>query len=883
MRKIWTALLTLCIVMAAGVSALAGTFDGYWDFAQEDGTYAYGFPRILIAMDKTWYRNTRVVLGEDGQTASFYHKGSYNAYTEAGMTGGLLFSIGASVNTDFQDLPHFVYLGFDEEEAMNYYAALPTDYQAYMGDDAIRNEYDELWSGVEDVLASAVVKGSEKFKEQNESRDDHQTDYLTSGDYYYLIHEGNASIVKYNGDEKELEVPSEIDGYPVTDIGPRAFWGKEMENLIIPESITRIGQQAFEYCKISESLELPENVVVSYEAFSDARQLPERIMVPAGAVLEECAFSYCDTITEVVIGKDAMIKSRAFSYCEALSSIVCAQGSRLEAKAFEYCDKLNAVTLCGDVLAEADAFLFCGDVEMTEETAGAFSEYFQSDSAAGIQDGKTEEEPDKVTPMIITSGDYDYYVNKDGATIVEYRGDDVDVQIPSEIDNYLVTEIGDEAFRYRKLKSVSLPESVSSIGRQAFEYCVISDTLELPANTVISENAFSYAVLPRVVTIPTGATVEKCAFTYCEEVEQVCIGPDVILQSRAFSYCDDLLVAVCAEGSCLMGNAFEYCRGMEKAFLCGDVITAEESFYSCSDAKLTEAKAEEYDSLKRSALDELTERVSNDEKEKVLEIINSSSTLSGVTVTLKSAAAKWRNDPDRYEYSFAGTIENYSDEGIMQVIYTFALIDENGEEFRSFGEVFDGEDTAIMPNLAVDFTHNGIKWGPQSVPAAVRIQIASVKTEAELPPVHVPKTGEYLYGALSDEKLAAIKEEPPVELSFHVDQGGYGRTAVFTEGELLAKGVELFCEIQIGEESGEWVTDNYNWIELKWADGSYTGISLNLDNLEYWVHSNPHTFELENLDEFWSFCGGYLEEDTYGDQPEDAGDGSVGSTDPGMS
>ena len=77
------------------------------------------------------------------------------------------------MNTDFQDLPSFVYLGFDEEEAMNYYAALPTDYQAYMEDEAIRNEYDELWSGVEEVLASAVVKGvrsSENFMGQKMTR-----------------------------------------------------------------------------------------------------------------------------------------------------------------------------------------------------------------------------------------------------------------------------------------------------------------------------------------------------------------------------------------------------------------------------------------------------------------------------------------------------------------------------------------------------------------------------------------------------------------------------------------------------------------------------------------------------------------------------------------
>ena len=114
---------------------------------------------------------------------------------------------------------------------------------------------------------------------------------------------------------------------------------------------------------------------------------------------------------------------------------------------------------------------------------------------------------------------------------------------------------------------------------------------------------------------------------------------------------------------------------------------------------------------------------------------------------------------------------------------------------------------------------------------------------------------------LGDEKLANIQNEMPVALSFHVDQGGYGRTATFKAGDALDKAVALFCAIQIGEESGEWVTDNYNWIEFEWEDGSHTGISLNLYNLEYYVHSTQHTYDLESLDAFWSYCAGYLEED----------------------
>ena len=109
------------------------------------------------------------------------------------------------------------------------------------------------------------------------------------------------------------------------------------------------------------------------------------------------------------------------------------------------------------------------------------------------------------------------------------------------------------------------------------------------------------------------------------------------------------------------------------------------------------------------------------------------------------------------------------------------------------------------------------------------------------------------------EKAAAQKKTNPSRYEYSFS--GTGRTAVFTSGEQLDKALDLFCNIRIGEETGEMVTDNYNWISLTWKDGSKSSISLNLRNLEHYIHSEPHIFTLENLGDFWSFASDYLEED----------------------
>lgn len=71
-----------------------------------------------------------------------------------------------------------------------------------------------------------------------------------------------------------------------------------------------------------------------------------------------------------------------------------------------------------------------------------------------------------------TSGDFKYEILEDGtAEITNYIGSDTELVIPSEVDGYTVTRIGYGAFSgCASLKSIIIPESVTSIGLHAFGY-----------------------------------------------------------------------------------------------------------------------------------------------------------------------------------------------------------------------------------------------------------------------------------------------------------------------------------------------------------------------------------------------------------------------------
>ena len=157
MKKRMLVLLTsICMLAAAGSAAAAGMED-YNDYPNEDGTYSYYFTEqgVKVVLPEDWYENTFVDASIS--SATFYHKDSYDKYEEKGYEGGRLFTIGYCVNDDYKDLPSYTFLGYSEEQNVNYYVEYPTDVQAYMEDDAIRAEYEDLYAQVQDVVANIQI------------------------------------------------------------------------------------------------------------------------------------------------------------------------------------------------------------------------------------------------------------------------------------------------------------------------------------------------------------------------------------------------------------------------------------------------------------------------------------------------------------------------------------------------------------------------------------------------------------------------------------------------------------------------------------------------------------------------------------------------------
>jgi len=193
------------------------------------------------------------------------------------------------------------------------------------------------------------------------------TQYICDGYKYTLLDDGSAMIVDVAhyilGD---IVIPEELDGYPVTSIGYRAFYeNRNITGITIPEGVTEIGKDAFYGCR-AVFIRIPSSVkTIESSAFSHCKYL-EEIVVPEGVtMIEYYTFSNCDSLKKVVLPESVtQIGYQAFGSSKNLETINIPEGvTEIPARAFWGCS-FTHITIPGTVTAINDeAFEWCKSLE----------------------------------------------------------------------------------------------------------------------------------------------------------------------------------------------------------------------------------------------------------------------------------------------------------------------------------------------------------------------------------------------------------------------------------------------------------------------------------------------------------------------------------------
>ena len=200
-------------------------------------------------------------------------------------------------------------------------------------------------------------------------------EYEKDGLRYTLDQHGNATIVGCDPSIAILTIPDSIEGHPVIAIGKYAFANdsdkKPYQNLwkiVIPDSVTTIGEGAFQNSKVSdlrlpggldrvedyvfcacdnlERLDLPLSLKnIGIGAFQDCDSLNMVTLPDTLTTIDGWAFINCDRLKTIHIPENVKyIGASAFEDCGALETVALPSGNiKIEVSVFERCERLTVL------------------------------------------------------------------------------------------------------------------------------------------------------------------------------------------------------------------------------------------------------------------------------------------------------------------------------------------------------------------------------------------------------------------------------------------------------------------------------------------------------------------------------------------------------------
>ena len=141
------------------------------------------------------------------------------------------------------------------------------------------------------IAAAATGCGCQKSKKNNSNENSEnnkpgynivptEPDFVSGSFGFYRLSQKELKVTKYTGTEKNVVIPSEVDGAKVTIIERSLFRKAEFESVTIPSSIYEIQDYAFAECKNLKEIVIPEGVKnIGDDAFWNCKKL-EKITLP---------------------------------------------------------------------------------------------------------------------------------------------------------------------------------------------------------------------------------------------------------------------------------------------------------------------------------------------------------------------------------------------------------------------------------------------------------------------------------------------------------------------------------------------------------------------------------------------------------------------------
>ena len=320
-----------------------------------------------------------------------------------------------------------------------------------------------------------------------------------------------ATITKYTGTASELDIPGTVENVPVTAVAEWAFAKNEtLTKVILPDSITEIGNSAFSLCAKLTSVTFPANLkTIGNNAFSSCGELLAAELKNGVTSIGNGTFSSCSKLASITIPKSVTsIGEAAFRSTAWLAA--------QQAK--------NSLVIFNHILI--DGTTASGDVVVPDTVTGICNQAF-----IGCKN---------MTSIRLPAG----LKNLNDDLFKECAGLKT-VILPDGL-----TRIGSNAFiECKELTEINIPDSVSEIGPSAFYGCTKLASVHLPASLTVltsgtQQGLFQACSALTDIEIPKSVTaIGRTAFAQCENLKWVLIPESVkSIDTLAFYGCKNVKI-----------------------------------------------------------------------------------------------------------------------------------------------------------------------------------------------------------------------------------------------------------------------------------------------------------------------------------------------------
>ncbi|MBQ2768377.1 MAG: leucine-rich repeat protein [Clostridia bacterium] len=395
-----------------------------------------------------------------------------------------------------------------------------------------------------------------------------------------------------------------------------------LTEIVIPNSVTSIGDNVFVDCINLTSITIPDSVTsIGDNVFVDCINLTSITIPDSVTSIGNCAFYGCSSLTSVTIPDSVTsIGNGAFYGCSSLTSVTIPDGvTNIGNNAFSGCSNLTIFT--GPALAIP---YMPRSLQKAVITSG---EFISDDAFSGFSNLTSVVIGDSVTTICgsafrncsnLTSVEISDSVTYIGGYAFARCSSLTQIVIPDS-----VTQIGYGAFRdCTALTSIKVPDSVTTIGSGVFRGCTSLTEITLPfvglsedstayqavfgaifdwtTSISVSETkgttyqfSYSYFNSPqykyyipasiRKVTI-TGGVIGENAFKNCSMLTDVIIGDNVTKIGKAsFDACSNLMRVEIGESVVSIGSsAFKNCPNVTEVKY--NATECVDSSYACFSA-----------------------------------------------------------------------------------------------------------------------------------------------------------------------------------------------------------------------------------------------------------------------------------------------------------